>query len=308
MAEEHHRVDWRTVTQQVMTMNAFHAGSIVEAALMQRLIDPDQVEPLGPRGQVMAVLHHAYGSHLSWHAGYSDRALTESRVMLTLAESSDNPLRLGVALAYAAMLHQFRRDVPEALQTAEAAIALCEQHEVPYYKAWATVLRGWARAVSGSRPAGIAEMELALADLKSTGAGIRMPYYLGLLAEAYRLDGDPTRAGDLVDSALELGRRTGERWCEPELLRLRGVILQSHNRSGEAEAHLREGLALAHTQGSLGPELRLATTLAGLLQEQDRNEDARILLQEVFDRFTEGWDTPDLVDAATLLTTLRGSG
>lgn len=307
MAEEHHRVDWRTVTQQVMTMNAFHAGSIVEAALMQRLIDPDQVEPLGPRGQVMAVLHHAYGSHLSWHAGYSDRALTESRVMLTLAESSDNPLRLGVALAYAAMLHQFRRDVPETLQTAEAAIALCEQHEVPYYKAWATVLRGWARAVTGATETGLAEMELALADLKSTGAGLRIPYYLGLVAEGHLLQNDSTRAGELVAEALVTGIRTDERWCEPELLRLQGAILQAQERSGEAEISLREGLTLAYSRGSLGLELRLATATAGLLKEQDRTDEARILLQGVFDRFSEGWDTPDLVDAATLLSTLRGN-
>ena len=305
LAEEKDRSDWRAVTRQIMNMNTFHAGHIAEAALVQREIEVDLLGDLGTMGEVRALLHHTYGSHLSWHCGHSERALTESRAVLALVEPGANPMALGIALAYEAMLRQFRREAPETLQTAEAALALCEQHEVPYYRAWATFLLGWARAVTGLRSAGIAEMELALRGLESTGTGLRMPYYLGLLAEGYLLDGSAPRAGDMVDSALEMGRRTGERWCEPELLRLRGVILQAQGHSDEAEASLREGLSLAHRQGSLGPELRLATTLAGLLKKQNRNEDARTLLQGVFDRFTEGWDTPDLVDAATVLATLR---
>jgi len=305
LAEEKGRSDWRAVTRQVMTLNVFHAGRIAEAAGMQREIEVDLLGPMGTMGQVLAVLHHAYGSHLSWHGGHSERALTEGRAMLALAESGANPLQHGVALAYQAMLRQFRREVPETLQSAEAALALCEQHEVPYYQAWASFLRGWARAVTGLRSAGIAEMELAVRGLESTGAGLRIPYYLGLVAEGHLLHDDPARAEELVAEALATGRRTEERWCEPELLRLRGVVLQAQGRSDEAEASLHEGISLSRVQGALGPELRLATTLAGLMKEQHRTEEARTLLQGVFDRFTEGWDTTDLVEAANLLATLR---
>lgn len=306
LAEEKDRSDWRTVTRQEIALNTFHAGRFAETAAIQREVDIAQLGTMGTMGQVMAVLHHAYGSHVLWHTGYCDRALSESSVMLAVAESGGNPLQQGVALAYHAMLRQFRRDVPETLQAAEAAIALCERHEVPYYQAWATFLRGWARTVTGTRTPGIAEMELALRGLESTGAGLRMPYYRGLLAEGHLLDDNATRAGELVDLALATGRRTGERWCEPELLRLRGAIRRAEGRPDEAEASMREGIALARDQGALAPELRLATTLAGLLNARDRNEEALTLLTGVFDRFTEGWDTPDLVDAAALLSVLRG--
>ncbi len=151
LAEEKDRSDWRTVTQQEIALNTFHAGHFAETAAIQSEIDTAQLGTMGTMGQVMAVLHHAYGSHVSWHTGYCDRALSESRVMLAVADSGGNPLQQGVALAYHAMLRQFRRDIPETLQAAEAAIALCERHEVPYYQAWATFLRGWARTATGSR-------------------------------------------------------------------------------------------------------------------------------------------------------------
>jgi predicted ATPase len=112
----------------------------------------------------------------------------------------------------------------------------------------------------------------------------------------------------LVEVAIDHSERNEERWAFAELLRVKGELLLLQGAPGAAataEDHFRQALDLAHRQGALSWELRAATSLALLLRDQSRAADALALLQPVYDRFTEGFDTADLMAAKALLDTLQ---
>jgi predicted ATPase len=101
----------------------------------------------------------------------------------------------------------------------------------------------------------------------------------------------------LVEAAIDHSERTEERWASAELLRVKGELLLLQGTPGAAataEDHFRQALDWARRQGALSWELRAATSLARLLRDQGRAADALALLQPVYDRFTEGFDTADL--------------
>jgi predicted ATPase len=98
-------------------------------------------------------------------------------------------------------------------------------------------------------------------------------------------------------------------WLTPELLRLKGKLSLLQSTPGEtAEDLFRQALDFAQEQGALSWELRAATSLARLLRHQGRTADATTCLQPVYNRFTEGFDTADLIAAKQLLDKLSGAG
>jgi predicted ATPase len=89
------------------------------------------------------VFSRCWASHAMWHLGYPDQALTISRQALALARELEHPYSLALALDYAAMLHQFRREHDTVQHKVEAALALCTAHGFAYYRAWGMALCGW---------------------------------------------------------------------------------------------------------------------------------------------------------------------
>jgi predicted ATPase len=113
----------------------------------------------------------------------------------------------------------------------------------------------------------------------------------------------------VLAEALTVVDKTGERWYEPELHRLKGVLLLqlSSDHQDEAEACFQQSLDIARQQQAKSWELRAATSLARLWQQQGKRQDAYDLLAPVYNWFTEGFDTTDLIDAKALLNELEGS-
>jgi predicted ATPase len=188
-------------------------------------------------------------------------------------------------------------------------IALTKEQGYEHWLATGTIFRGWCIAVRGERERGSEEMRRGLAAKQATGAELKVPYYLGLMAA---LSGDSTveAATPLFADALHRVERTGERWFEAELHRLKGEVLLGGSEPpfANAEAEFYRALAIAREQGAKFWELRAATSLARLWSDQRRNEDARNLLAPVYNWFTEGLDTPDLAAARGLLTSLESTG
>src|SRR4029077_10038915 len=131
-----------------------------------------------------------------------------------------HPFGLAVALAYDAMLQQFRGEAELTWRQADAAQALCEKHGFLYYLSWMPILRGWARARSGSLLQGLTEMREGYSSFRATGAQLRAPYYLALRAAISLESGDTEEALRLADEGRAIARRTGERWQDAELIRL----------------------------------------------------------------------------------------
>src|SRR5262249_39534845 len=122
------------------------------------------------RGVNVKVMECVYAAHVDWHLGYSDRALGISQEAIRIARQLDHPLSFAAALDYAAMLHQFRREPSEVRDHANAAVAICTEHEFAYYRAWATILLAWATAEHGDLEQGIAGIVGGVQELRDTGA------------------------------------------------------------------------------------------------------------------------------------------
>jgi len=177
------------------------ARAHLEQSLM--LYDPQQHHAhTGLFGWNLGVFDRVLGSHALWHLGYPDQALVMSHEGLALAQQLSHPFSLAVALDYAAMLHQFRREGSAVYGRAEAALALCTEQGFTYYLAWATFMQGWARVAQGQGEEGIGQMRWGLDALRATGAALRLPYYLARLAEACGHTGHATEGLVLLAEAL----------------------------------------------------------------------------------------------------------
>ena len=132
------------------------------------------------------------------------------------------------------------------------------------------------------------------------------PYYLALLAEAHGIMGQPETGLAVLTEALTLVDTTGERVWEPELYRLKCELLlqQSSDNQADAESCFHHAIKIARNQQAKSFELRTATSLARLWQQQGKRQEAHALLAPVYNWFTEGFDTADLKDAKALLDEL----
>ena len=131
-----------------------------------------------------------------------------------------------------------------------------------------------------------------------------MPHFIALLGGACEIAGHIEEALALLDEALQIANRTGERWLTAELNRHKGRLLLRQGHSEPAEELYRKALSIAKEQGAKLWELRAAMSLARLRREQGRHAEGRDLLAPVYGWFTEGFDTADLKEARAFLDEL----
>jgi predicted ATPase len=252
---------------------------------------------------------------LLWVLGYPDQALQRGQDALTLARDVSHPFSLGFAMNHAAMLHQYRREVQTAQAQAEAVIALSSAQGFPSWLANGTMLQGWALAVQSEGEEGITQLYQGMAARRAIGEEIAQPYFLALLAEAYGSRGQAEEGLRVLAEALATVHHSEERWWEAELYRLKGALLlvqkgKRYKGKGkgqkweEAAQSFRQALAVARQQQAKSLELRAATSLARLWQQQGKRTKAYELLEPVHSWFTEGLDTADLQEAGALLDKL----
>jgi predicted ATPase len=274
------------------------------------LDDPrqDRVHPF-LFGMDLGVFCRSWASHALWHLGYPDQALTMSRTALAQARELLHPFSLALALNYAAILHQFRREERATHERVEATMALCSEYGFAYYLTWGPILQGWVLVGQGQGEAGIAQMRRGLIDFRATGGEVRLPYYLALLAKACGNAGQAAAGLTLVAEALAQAETRGEGWWKAELYRLKGELVMQEGGTPEvleAEESFRLALTVARRQQAKSLELRAAVSLSQLWQQQGKAEQARQLLADIYGSFTEGFDTVDLQEARDLLEKLGG--
>jgi predicted ATPase len=182
-----------------------------------------------------------------------------------------------------------------------------EKHSLGVWRTYGLAVQGRIDIESGAASDSVAFIRSALADLRETPLDMRAQLYLVWLAEALGKAAQASAGLSAIDQALERAERTEERWYLPELRRLRGeLLLQAGTAAAFAEANecFVRSRQLAQEQRALSWELRCATSQARLWRDQGRREEARQLLASVYDRFTEGFATRDLMRARALLDDL----
>ena len=152
---------------------------------------------------------------------------------------------------------------------------------------------------------GVAQIRDGLAGIGRIGARLGLTTLFTLLAEAQALDGAIAEAVSTVEDALQLNPQ--EIVFRPQILTLRGELLLKLNQPESAETDFREAIAHAQRMGARSWELRATMSLARMLRDTKRRDEARALLSEIYNWFSEGFDTADLKKAKALIEELKGS-
>lgn len=208
--------------------------------------------------------------------GQPDQALAESQGALAWARELSQPYTMAFALHVNCVFHQLRGDAAILEERADELVPLATEHGFPHFVGTGTCFRGWATlAMGGSIEEAISRLRWGLATKRATGAEIKVPYYLGLLAEAQRRANRTADGISLLNEALELVERTDERWYEAELYRLMAEALITNSDRHDAERWLGRALRTAQKQDAKFWELRAGTSLARLWRDQGKRRSPR---------------------------------
>ena len=303
MVQAHHAGGSQMVAEGVPRVALAHVDQLLtnyrmdvhgNLALMYGAHDPACCS-LGMRALSLAML------------GYLDQALVESDKALELSERLGHKPSISHTHMFRSELSIILNRVEEAEAHLNTSISLAKKYSLAAYLNAADLKHGLVRALRGEVEVGISQAEAALVTLMSVPSRrFHLPIRIAIVGRAKMAGGDIDGALALFDTALEAASSTGERWYEPEMLRLKAEMLlaQSDHHATAAEQCLTAAIGLAQEQEAKLWELRAATTLAKLWKQQGRRGDARDLLAPVLGWFTEGLGTKDVEGAAALLAEL----
>jgi predicted ATPase len=272
------------------------------------LYDPQRHHSLALQyGQDPGVICRSWAALALRLLGYPDQALESISEALTLARELVHPYSLAYALMWAAVVHQFRRERRAAQERAEELLALAREQGFAHWLAAGTIWQGWGLSEQGQGTEGIAQIHQGVAGWRACGVELWRPYFLALLAEAYGNGGQAEEGLHVLGEALAAVEKTGERFYEAELYGLKGELLLRRVVPDEqqAETSFYQALDIARSQQAKSLELRAALRLSRLWQQQGKCAAAYELLAEVYNWFTEGFDTADLQEAKALLEELE---
>jgi tetratricopeptide (TPR) repeat protein len=238
--------------------------------------------------------------------GFCDQANKRLEEVLSWVQDLGfaDPTATAFLIACTSDLH--RRSPRSALEHSKMVNEISAARGVP--GELAIIMKGWALSCLGQVEEGIDTMRAGIAALESTGV-VTPTFGLIPLADGYIRIGRLKESAELVDQMLDRVQRTGHRQDEAEVHRLKGAFLMSGNTPdlAAAEQSFRKAIEVARNQSAKLYELRATTSLALLLRETNRLDEARAMLSEIYNWFTEGFDTADLKDAKALLEELGKS-
>jgi predicted ATPase len=167
--------------------------------------------------------------------GFADQTLTRSNSAIAEARRLAHPQSVAVSLTYSARLRALIGEDVTLDEQAQQLIALATEHGFPFYNAQGAIGRGWVKVKNGDLVEGISLLRNGLTAYRATGAELWMPYQIALLVAAYEISGQLDEALTLLNDALQIVERTGERWLAAELNRRKGQLLSR-------QGHLHHGI------------------------------------------------------------------
>ncbi|OBF93297.1 hypothetical protein A5790_11640 [Mycobacterium sp. 852002-51152_SCH6134967] len=295
----------------MVAYSAWWQGDVVDVRVHSRrgleYYNPDQhLAGIAAYNQNPGIVCGYLDSLSSWVLGYPAQASEAIERTVAHGEELQHPYSIAIALLFAAKLAQLRREPETAHELAEEALRVSTNQQSQALMLWCLLPRGWARARRGEVAAGIADIREAMDRRRAMRMGAVWPWYLALLAEAYGAAGEFEKGVAALDEAEEWVRRNDERLYAAEVHRIRGELLRAgaHPDATAAERCFKAALAVARDQQAKSWELRAATSLSRMWEADGRHDDARELLEPLYNWFTEGFDTADLRDAKQLLERL----
>ena len=240
------------------------------------------------------VLRQAWDSHGLWCMGFPETALQRALDAVQIARRYAQPFNHALAVTYLAMLQELRSDSAAFRAQATEALSQTQESRAVYYQQWAQILVDFAEAGDNPSATRLEKLENTIDAFVATGARLRLPYYLSLLARACQQAGKHHKALEVIQRAIHEATRTRERCWDAQLYWLRGefLLLGPSEEQALAEEAFQRALRVAGEQGALAFELRAAVSLAELWQPQQAPK-ARPLLAPILSRFSEGRESPE---------------
>lgn len=244
--------------------------------------------------------------HVEWLTGSPDTALNTARSTVEYALKTKHHLSLGNALSWSCPVFYWTGRYDECSYYVTMLNEQARRHGfdvrrpvVKFYRAALTCAQsdGPAREV-------IHDLDRAIADFHHTGHLARLPFYMSVLAGFQAEQGYLSEARSTIAEAVEQAIAKNDRWCLPEVLRVQGAVLFAEGQLEEAEAQLVKSMTLARDLAASSWLLRTANDLARFWRNNGRSDDAYQMLRPIYNNFSEGFETRDLVIAADLLASL----
>jgi hypothetical protein len=287
----HYLGDQAKARERIEAITRTSVAALPAPPTARLMVDPDVGAP-------------ALLARILWLQGFPEQATRTAEIAVRRARSADHTISMCHALAQAAC--------PVALWTgdllaAEGFIAMladmAARHALGGWIARAQCFEGALLIGQGRLTRGAAIMQSAVPRMGEAGSIAESPAFLAILAHGRGLAMQSESGLAAINAAIERSESTGERWCAPELLRIKGelLLLSGAPDRPAAEDYFQRALEQARRQGALGWELRIGLSLCRLRTTQGRGDEGRRVLATLRDRFTEGFDTADLIAARQLL-------
>jgi hypothetical protein len=235
-------------------------------------------------------------------SGRADSARERMAQGIAFARNSGRPYDLAVGRLFEGVMFYFLGEPLQGEIAATQALAIAQEHGFPFITDLARPALGIALAQLGRTGEGVALIRRGLAGLTGSRSVINITSMLTMLAEAQALDGKIDDALITIEEAVKANPE--ELVLRPHALTGRGGLRLKVGRTVLAEADFRDAIELAQNMSAKAFELRATIGLARLLRDTNRPDEARIILAEIYNWFTEGFDTADLKDAKALLDEL----
>ncbi len=258
-------------------------------------------------GQHSGATHRCYLALALWHLGFPDQALAMSREAIARAREVQHPFSLCYALHHAGWLFQHCRLGAEGEAVGTEEIQIASEHCFALWSVTGTLYRAAGLLQQGRASEALPELRQGITAYIASGAELALPFYLSLLAEALQQSGLLDEALSTIAEAMRYADKNEDLFQTAELHRQRGELLlaRSPDRATEAESCFQTSLDIARSQHSQAWQLRTTTSLARLWHTQGQTDRARQALAEIDSSYTEGFATPDLLAARSLLKELH---
>jgi class 3 adenylate cyclase/predicted ATPase len=272
------------------------------------LYDPAKHRPLMTRFNVEVSVQTLLGRAWTlWMLGYPDAANRDAESALSAARELGQAATLLYALGHYPRVQTLCGRHSEAGARAQEQASLADEKGAPFWKPFGMMNQGCALARIGAPSKGIELLTDGIAMARAARSTMWLPFYLLHLALAHAELGQFDEARRCIGEAMTTGEKTKEKCWEAEVDRTAGEIalMEPEPDAAKAEAYFERALAVAREQQAKSWELRAAMSVARLWRDQGKHDEARELLAPIYDWFTEGFDTRDLMDAKALLDELR---
>ena len=256
-------------------------------------------------GHDAGVCGWSLGAMNVWLLGYPDRALERANKGFEHSKEIDHPFVRGHGLFGLTITSLLLRDRDLLNQNTEEYLSSSSKHGLKFFLMFAKMVNGWSLAQKGNISDGLAQMTEAVKIMHEAKLYGPRPLVLSTLMETHFRAGHIDQGLKIFQNELNDHPMNGARMMESEIRRLNGELLFANNQQQQAEDEFQQALTIARNQEAKSLELRAGMSLAKLWKSQKNYQEAHQMLSEIYNWFTEGFETSDLKDAKALLKELR---